>query len=108
LVRTQQGDGKGCRHHPIGRSIVDFYCHEPRLAVAIDGDTDAVASQAAFDEARTQWHQDHGYRVLRLRDAEVAREMETALAALAAILEACSAKDPHPNPSRASRERGRK
>jgi len=105
LVRTQQGGGKRGRHRPIGRFIVDFYCHEPRLAVEIDGDTHAEASQAAFDEARTQWLEDHGYRVLRLRNAEVARDME---AALAAILEACSAKDPHPNPYRASREWGRK
>jgi very-short-patch-repair endonuclease len=57
-VRTQQGGGKRGRHHPIGRFIVDFYCHEPRLAVEIDGDTHAEASQAAFDEARTQRHQD--------------------------------------------------
>ena len=28
---------KFLRQHPIGASVVDFYCHERRLAIEVDG-----------------------------------------------------------------------
>lgn len=37
-LRNRQLDGlKFLRQHPIGVSIVDFYCHEKRLVVEVDG-----------------------------------------------------------------------
>jgi len=38
-LRKRQLTGlKFRRQHPIGPGIVDFYCHEKRLAVEVDGD----------------------------------------------------------------------
>ena len=37
-LRNRQIHGlKFLRQHPIGPTIVDFYCHEKRLAVEVDG-----------------------------------------------------------------------
>ncbi len=37
LRNRQLSDLKFLRQHPIGHSIVDFYCHENRLVIEIDG-----------------------------------------------------------------------
>ncbi len=37
LRNRQLGGLKFLRQHPIGHSIVDFYCHENRLVIEIDG-----------------------------------------------------------------------
>ncbi len=37
LRKRQLAGLKFRRQHPIGPSIVDFYCHEKRLAVEVDG-----------------------------------------------------------------------
>jgi very-short-patch-repair endonuclease len=40
------------RQHPIGRYILDFYCHEARLAVEIDGYSHDVADRPQRDQRR--------------------------------------------------------
>ena len=84
------------RQHPVGRFILDFYCHEERLAVGVDGPVHETQRQA--DGERQQILESMGIRFLRLPAALVEGDLP---AALAAIEEALS---PHPSP--AQRERG--
>ena len=84
------------RQHPVGRFILDFYCHEERLAVEVDGPVHETQRQA--DGERQQILESMGIRFLRLPAALIEGDL---LAAVAVIEEALS-----PGPSPAQRERG--
>ena len=84
------------RQHLVGRFILDFYCHEERLAVEVDGPVHETQRQA--DGERQQILESMGIRFLRLPAALVEGDLP---AALAAIERAFST-----DPSTAERERG--
>jgi very-short-patch-repair endonuclease len=73
LLRNRRLDGlKFRRQHPIGRFIVDFYCHEARLIVELDGRSHDA--QLDYDALRTGWLQEQGYRVVRFTNEQVLRD----------------------------------
>lgn len=59
------------RQHPIFQFILDFFCYEQRLAIEIDGDSHGDPKQRAYDQARTQWLEQQGIRVIRFTNYEV-------------------------------------
>ncbi|MBL7202570.1 MAG: endonuclease domain-containing protein [Anaerolineae bacterium] len=69
------------RQHPIGRFIVDFCCISHKLVIEIDGRTHDT--QMAYDEARTEWLEGQGYRVIRFTNDQVEREIDGVLAEIA-------------------------
>ncbi|MGE0351607.1 MAG: endonuclease domain-containing protein [Gemmatimonadales bacterium] len=74
LVRNRQMLGfKFRRQHPIGGFLVDFYCHELRLVLEIDGAVHAEPGRADLDRARSEWLAARGFRILRLANGEVNR-----------------------------------
>jgi len=89
LCRKQLGGLRFRRQHPTDRFIVDFYCAEHRLVVEIDGDVHAA--QTEYDEARTEWLEARGYRVIRFTNQEVRHQLP---AVLEAIYTACSGPIP--------------
>jgi very-short-patch-repair endonuclease len=42
------------RQHPVGTFILDFYGHEARLAIEIDGGQYAEEDQSIYDQKRTE------------------------------------------------------
>ncbi len=80
LLRNRQLDGwKFRRQHPIGPYILDFYCHEARLAVELDGGQHAEPVQACHDAKRTQTLEAGGIRVLRFWNNEVLKKTKAVL-----------------------------
>ena len=71
------------RQHPIDRFILDFYCHQHKLAVEIDGPTHADPKQIAYDEARTAWLEQRGLRVIRFTNRDVDANLEAVLEEIA-------------------------
>ena len=69
------------RQHPIGRFIVDFCCVSHKLVIEIDGDSHA--SQQEYDEDRTTWLEDRGYRVIRFTNREVTLQIVAVLEEIA-------------------------
>ncbi|MHB1221626.1 MAG: DUF559 domain-containing protein [Gammaproteobacteria bacterium] len=51
------------RQVPLGRYIVDFACFEPKIIIELDGSQHM--DQVVYDQARTEWLELLGYRVLR-------------------------------------------
>lgn len=84
------------RQHPVGRFVLDFYCHEERLAVELDGKVHQMRRHA--DQERQDILESMGIRFLRL----AAELIENDLPAALAIIEAALVPDPSP----AQRERG--
>lgn len=91
-LRDRQLSGyKFRRQHPIGRFIVDFYYAEHKSAIEIDGDSHA--DQVEYDQARTQWLNEEGYRVIRFSNREVFGQLD---AVLETILNECMTNPPSP------------
>jgi very-short-patch-repair endonuclease len=68
------GGFKFRRQHPIDRFIVDFFCHECSLVVEVDGESHAT--QVEYDQARTEWLNDHGCTVVRFSNQDVDQRLE--------------------------------
>jgi very-short-patch-repair endonuclease len=63
---------------PIGPWIVDFACLDPKLVIEIDD-----GSHDWRDETpRTEYLWDHGFKVLRFRNEEVAKEIHGVIATI--------------------------
>ena len=54
------------RQVPIDGYIVDFYCHEIRVIVEIDGDVHNQPGQVEWDASRNARLEELGYRVLHI------------------------------------------
>ena len=64
------------RQHPINRFIADFYCHEARLIVEVDGGYHGEEDQQACDLGRTREVEEFGIRVIRFANEEVEEDLE--------------------------------
>src|SRR5690349_6935546 len=59
------------RQHPIDLFIIDFYCAEAKLLIEIDGDSHLVKKQMEYDKLRTEYLEEHGYKVIRFTNNDV-------------------------------------
>jgi len=64
------------RQRPIDNFIVDFYCHELKLVIEIDGDSHFTDEGKARDQARTQVLEGYGLKVMRFTNDEVLNNFE--------------------------------
>jgi len=81
------------RQRPIGPYFADFACLEAMLVVELDGGQHVEA--ATYDERRTRFMENQGYRVLRFWNNEVLMQTD---AVRERILQALQEDRPHPNP----------
>jgi very-short-patch-repair endonuclease len=65
------------RQHPIERFIVDFCCVARKLVVEIDGHSHAL--QAEYDEDRTAWLEERGYKIIRFTNEQVNHQLDAVL-----------------------------
>jgi len=74
LLRDRRFQGlKFRRQHALGPFVADFYCHELRLVVEIDGGIHGSLDRQAYDRERDDWMRDRGLRVLRLQSDSLSR-----------------------------------
>jgi very-short-patch-repair endonuclease len=59
------------RQQPIGRYIADFYCHELRLVIEIDGPIHLRKDRIEHDKIRTAIINSHDIKVIRFTNYEV-------------------------------------
>jgi very-short-patch-repair endonuclease len=65
------------RQHPIDIFIADFYCHEARLVIELDG---AIHDQRKeYDEGRTAEMEKHFIKVIRFKNSDVEMDIESVL-----------------------------
>ena len=65
------------RQHPLDIFIADFYCHEARLVIELDGDIHKT--QKEYDEGRTAELERFDIQVIRFKNEEVENNMETVI-----------------------------
>ena len=76
-LRLKQTGLKFRKQHPAGPYVLDFYCHEARLCVEIDGQSHDFTS--AHDERRDRWLASQGVRTLRISAQDVLRNLDGVL-----------------------------
>ncbi len=59
------------RQHPIDIFIVDFYCHELKLAIEIDGEIHSEDEVIEYDDGRTHDIENFGIKILRFTNEQV-------------------------------------
>jgi very-short-patch-repair endonuclease len=67
------------KQHPIKRFIADFYCHEARLVIEVDGDIHNDISKKEYDSGRTFELAEYNIRVIRFDNWEVLNEINMVL-----------------------------
>ena len=79
-LRNRQLNGlKFYRQRVIGYYIADFYCPELKLILEADGDVHFTDEQQTHDAKRNQWFEAEGYRVLRVFNSDVTKNLEGVL-----------------------------
>ena len=83
LLRSRRFAGKKFRRqHPVGRYILDFYCHECKLAVELDGGQHNDGEGKLRDDRRTRFLEEQGIRVVRFWNHDVFLQTESVLESL--------------------------
>jgi len=85
LLRDRQFMGlKFRRQHQIGDYIVDFYCHEERIIIELDGPVHSDAAHQKKDAKRDAYLQSLGLVVLRFPNKQVLEDPQSVLEQIAA------------------------
>ncbi len=74
------------RQQQVGPFIADFYCHEARLIVELDGGIHAEPEQADRDENREVYLRENRLQVLRFTNEQVLQDPETVLREIAGAI----------------------
>ena len=78
-IRAKQLSVKFNRQHIIGDYIVDFVCIEKGLVIEVDGSCHSEYDQIEKDEFRTERLRDMGFRVIRFKNEDIARNLPEVL-----------------------------
>jgi very-short-patch-repair endonuclease len=80
-LRTKKLNGvKFRRQQPIENYIVDFVSFERKLVIELDGGQHNVEENKISDDARTNWLESRGYRVLRFWNNDVTSNLDGVIA----------------------------
>ncbi len=71
------------RQHGIGPFIVDFYCHECKLAIEIDGSVHWTEAAKEYDRNREEYIKQYGVHFLRFTNSDIVENLEMVLTTIA-------------------------
>jgi very-short-patch-repair endonuclease len=79
-LRNKQLNGyKFRRQHPLSFYIADFYCHEFKLVIEVDGGYHQTKEQILLDNRRTADIEFQGLKVIRFTNEEVTIDLPNVL-----------------------------
>ena len=79
LKNKKCGGLKFRRQHPLLKFVVDFYCHEKKLVVEVDGSVHDESDAKERDENRTYEIEQAGLTVIRFRNKEIFQDLRLVL-----------------------------
>jgi very-short-patch-repair endonuclease len=83
VLRNRNLEGyKFRRQHALGPFIADFYCHEARLVIEIDGENHLIRKVKEYDKWREGILRSYGLAVIRFTNDEVFRDLDGVLKAI--------------------------
>ena len=79
-LRNRKVEGvKFRRQHAIRQFIADFYCHEVKLIIEVDGEIHNIETIKERDEGRTFELQKYGISIIRFTNEEIFYDMNNVL-----------------------------
>lgn len=70
------------RQHPLDKYIADFYCHEAKLVIEIDGKIHNIPEQQEYDKKRSSDIEEMGIKVIRFTNKAVNEDLQEVLNAI--------------------------
>ena len=67
------------RQHALKNYVADFYCHEAKLVIELDGGIHGEQEQKEYDRDRTSVLNEYGINVIRFKNEEVVSNLEIVL-----------------------------
>jgi very-short-patch-repair endonuclease len=92
-LRAKQVNCEFHRQVPIGHYVVDFYCHELKLAIEVDGSSHNHEDALDRDGERQRELEQLGVTVLRFTERDVRQEIRGVVDAIAGQVARCARKD---------------
>ena len=86
-LRNRQMGFKFRRQHPIDQFIIDFYCAQAKLVIEIDGESHFQQGQEEYDQARTKYLEELGYKVIRFTNDDVRYNIDAVAGAILETVE---------------------
>jgi len=78
MIKDKKISGYKFRNqHPVDRYILDFYCHEKKVAIEVDGMIHSHKKD--YDDYRDDFLKNLGIVILRFTNDEVLNEIDTVL-----------------------------
>ncbi|WP_299249431.1 endonuclease domain-containing protein [uncultured Cytophaga sp.] len=78
-IRNKKLGVKFRRQHPIDNFILDFYCHELKLAIEVDGSIHEQYDNKLYDEYRTIQLKEYEIKVIRFTNEDVLNSLNSVL-----------------------------
>ena len=88
--RLRKNKNRGYRfraQHPIGKFIVDFYCHEALLVIEIDGSIHQTEIVAERDKGRELEISKLGIKVVRFTNNDIYDDLDNVAVTISRIIE---------------------
>ncbi|HEX2396443.1 MAG TPA: DUF559 domain-containing protein [Bacteroidales bacterium] len=63
--------------HPLSNYIADFYCHEARLVIEVDGEIHEHSKE--YDECRSYMLSELGIKVIRFKNDEIVNDLNSVI-----------------------------
>ena len=76
VLRQRPAGFKFRKQHPAGAYAADFFCHEARLVVEVDGEAHERGDRPERDVTRDAWFAERRFDVMRIPAAEVLHDLE--------------------------------
>ena len=67
------------RQHPLYSFIADFYCHQKKLVIELDGSVHQGMEQVEYDIGRTEELNEFGIRVIRFKNEEIMSNLKNVI-----------------------------
>jgi very-short-patch-repair endonuclease len=83
-LRQRPAGMKFRKQHPAGPYVADFFCHDARLVVEVDGEAHDRGDRPQRDAARDAWFAERRFEVLRIPAQEVLANLEGVVQAIVA------------------------
>jgi very-short-patch-repair endonuclease len=67
------------RQQPVFYYIVDFYCHELKFIIEVDGEIHSLPEKTNYDSKRDKILKINGYHIIRLTNLEIETELDSTI-----------------------------
>ena len=79
-LRSKKVNGyKFRRQQPLFEYVVDFYCHELKLIIEVDGEIHYLSDKSETDVKRDKLLKINGYHIIRLTNLEIETNINIAV-----------------------------